>query len=70
MKCSPRPPTLVMRDARVIAQALADKRRGYAPEWTAAPGRLDAGSAINAILARYVEIQNEGVNAMPQRLQK
>ena len=69
MKCSPRPPTLVMRDARAIAQALADNRRGYTPEWTAGPGRLDAGSAINAILARYVEIQNEGVNAMPQRLQ-
>ena len=50
-------------------QALTANRQGYTPEWRASPGRGDAGSAIDAILARYLEIQGDGLNAMPQRLQ-
>lgn len=69
MKCSPRPPLLVRAAAREIAQALADNRRGYTPEWRAPVSSGDAGAAIHAILARYLQIQGDGLNAMPQRLQ-
>lgn len=69
MKCSPRPPILVGAGAREIAQALSANRQGYTPEWRASAGRGDAGSAIDTILARYLEIQGDGLNAMPQRLQ-
>jgi len=69
MKCSPRPPTPFTPAAGEIAQALAANRRGYTPEWRVERGRGDAGTAINDILARYLEIQGEGLNAMPQRLQ-
>ena len=69
MKCSPRPPTPFTPRVGEIARSLAANRRGYAPEWRVARGRGDAGTAINDILARYLEIQGEGLNAMPQRLQ-
>jgi hypothetical protein len=69
MKCSPRPPILVSARAQEIARALSANRQGYTPEWQAPAGRGDAGSAIDAILARYLEIQGDGLNAMPQRLQ-
>jgi len=69
MSCSPRSPVLVRASAREIAQALAANRRGYTPEWRGEPDRGDAGAAIDAILARYLEIQGEGLNAMPPRLQ-
>ncbi|MEF9404836.1 putative baseplate assembly protein [Ralstonia solanacearum K60] len=69
MKCSPRPPILVSAGAQEIAQALSTNRKGYTPEWRAGAACGDAGSAIDAILARYLEIQADGLNAMPQRLQ-
>lgn len=69
MNCSPRPPVLSRASAGEIAQALAANRRGYTPEWGAAAGPGDAGAAIDAIMARYLEIQGNGLNAMPQRLQ-
>jgi hypothetical protein len=58
-----------MRTASAIAEALAANRRGYTPEWRAPRGAGDAGVALHEIFARYLEIQGEGVNAMPQRLQ-
>lgn len=69
MKCTARPPAPFTPGAGEIAEALADNRRGYTPEWRVARGRGDAGTALNDILARYLEIQGEGLNAMPQRLQ-
>ncbi|MFL6651529.1 MAG: putative baseplate assembly protein [Sulfurifustaceae bacterium] len=69
MKCDPRPPLIVARNARAIAEALDANRRGYTPEWRAPRGSADAGMALNDILARYLEIQGDGLNAMPQRLQ-
>lgn len=69
MKCSPRPPTPFTPGLGEIALALSANRRGYTPEWRVARGHGDAGLGINDILARYVEIQGEGLNAMPQRLQ-
>ena len=69
MKCSPRPPTPFTPGVGEIAQAFSANRRGYTPEWRVPRGRGDAGTAINDILARYLEIQGEGLNAMPQRLQ-
>lgn len=69
MKCSARPPIPFTPAAGEIAQAFAANRRGYTPEWRVERGRGDAGTAINDILARYLEIQGEGLNAMPQRLQ-
>ncbi|MBB5429116.1 hypothetical protein HDG40_007311 [Paraburkholderia sp. JPY158] len=69
MKCSPRPPVLLSASAQEIAQALSTNRQGYTPEWRSSDGRGDAGAAIDAILARYLEIQADGLNAMPQRLQ-
>lgn len=68
MKCSPHPPVPFTASASEIAQALADRRRGYTPEWRTT-GSADAGNAIDAILARYLEIQGNGLAAMPQRLQ-
>jgi Baseplate J-like protein len=59
-------PLIVGRDAAAFAQSLALDRRGYVPEWTAS---ADAGSALHAIIARYLEIQGNGLNAMPERLQ-
>ncbi|MFT3801592.1 MAG: putative baseplate assembly protein [Burkholderiaceae bacterium] len=64
--CALPPPVIEARDAARIAQALAANRAGYVPEWTAAG---DAGSALMRIAARYLEIQADGLNAMPQRLQ-
>lgn len=69
MKCSPHPPNLVTRNASAISDALAVNRRGYTPEWHTPRGVGDAGMALNEIFARYLEIQGEGMNAMPQRLQ-
>jgi hypothetical protein len=69
MKCSPRPPVIATRDAAQIAAALAANRRGYTPEWSSARGTGDSGLALHQIFARYLEIQNQGLNAMPQRLE-
>lgn len=69
MKCPPRPPILAEAGAALIAEALAAGRAGYTPEWRAPADSGDAGAAIDAILARYLAIQGEGLNAMPQRVQ-
>jgi hypothetical protein len=66
MACSSATPRIVTRDASAIAAALARNRRGYVPRWTADD---DAGMALNAALARNLEIQGDGLNAMPLRLQ-
>ena len=67
MTCSTRSPGITSRDVQTLAQALADNRRGYLPQWQATQG--DAGMALNRIVARYLEIQNDGLNAMPLRQQ-
>jgi hypothetical protein len=69
MKNDPRAPFIVTRNARAIVDTLAANRRGYTPEWTTPMGGGDAGLALNELLARYLEIQGDGVNAMPQRLE-
>lgn len=69
MKCAPRPPVIVARDALATAQALDTHRAGFTPVWLAARGGGDAGLALNTIFARFLEIQGNGLNAMPQRLQ-
>ncbi|HEY4264036.1 MAG TPA: hypothetical protein VGM72_01860, partial [Micropepsaceae bacterium] len=69
MKCSPRPPLVVTRSGEAIATALAENRRGYTPEWRTPRGMGEAGAALNDILARYLQIQGDGLNAMPRRLQ-
>ena len=69
VRCELRPPLI---DARTFAQlrdVLAANRAGYTPEWNAAPGQGDAGEAFLAILARQLEIQAGGLNAMPLRMQ-
>ena len=66
MSCFSTPPRIVGRDAADIRAALAGNRRGYVPEWSAGAG---AGMALNAALARNLEIQGDGLNAMPLRLQ-
>ena len=68
MSCA-RPPLIACSDAEALARELAELRRGYVPEWTAPRGGGDAGSALDDIMARYLAIQAEGLNAMPQRLQ-
>ena len=64
--CALPAPVIESRDAVAIARALLANRVGYVPEWTATD---DAGSALMRIAARYLEIQSDGLNAMPQRLQ-
>lgn len=61
-----RPPRIAARDAAAIAAALQARRAGYLPAWTA---RDDAGSALLRIVARELEVQAAGLNAMPLRLQ-
>ncbi|MBA2673553.1 hypothetical protein, partial [Ramlibacter sp.] len=60
-----RPPAIAPRDAGRIAADLQERRAGYLPEWTA----QDAGAALLRIVARDLEIQGAGLNAMPLRLQ-
>jgi hypothetical protein len=66
MSCDPRPPRMAARDAADIARDLLAHRAGYVPEWTAP---ADAGTALLHIVARQLDVQGEGLNAMPQRLQ-
>ncbi len=66
-RCEPRPPTVLRGTVGTFREALVANRRGYTPEWTAGEG--DAGSALLAILARELEIQADGLNAMPLRQQ-
>ena len=66
-RCNPRPPVIAARTADAIAADLAANRAGYVPEWTAAPP--DAGLALQRVLARQIEVQDDGLDAMPQRLQ-
>jgi hypothetical protein len=69
MRCPPRPPLLASADAQALSQAMSTNRQGYTPGWRVPAGRGDAGAAIDTIFARYLEIQGDGINAMPQRLQ-
>jgi hypothetical protein len=66
MTCTAPFPVVFDRDGAAIRDALAANRRGYVPEWVASN---DAGMALIAALARNVEIQSEGLNAAPLRLQ-
>lgn len=68
-RCALRPPTIVARAFAQFRDALAADRAGYVPEWRAAIGSGDAGEALLAILARQLEIQGAGMNAMPLRMQ-
>jgi hypothetical protein len=69
MRCAPRAPLIVTRAFTQFRDALAANRAGYTPEWNAALGQGDAGEAFLAILARQLEIQAGGLNAMPLRMQ-
>jgi hypothetical protein len=69
MKLPVQAPLITDRSGADIAAALAANRAGYTPEWRSARGSGDAGQAVNDILARYLEIQGEGLNAMPHSLQ-
>lgn len=70
MTSSARPPLISSRDVHNLALALADNRRGYLPQWHDTQAtQPDAGMALNRIVARYLEVQNEGLNAMPLRQQ-
>lgn len=69
MKLPEQAPQIVERSGAAIAAALAANRAGYTPEWRSLRGTGDAGHAVNDILARYLEIQGEGLNAMPHSLQ-
>lgn len=66
MSCTDRAPKLATRDAAAIEAALVRNRRGYVPQWRA---HDDAGLALHAALARNLEIQGQGLNAAPLRLQ-
>lgn len=66
MNCSPTPPQPVSRQATELAQAWLARRLGYTPEWEAP---ADAGTALLHVLARQIEVQADGVNAMPLRQQ-
>ncbi|BAO90264.1 putative baseplate assembly protein [Caballeronia cordobensis] len=61
-----RPPRIALRDGPTIAADLSAHRAGYLPGWTA---HDDAGSALLRIVARNLDIQAAGLNAMPLRLQ-
>lgn len=69
MTCRARGPVLLEHDAAAFAAALVANRRGYTPEWHAPTGAADVGLALNEIFARFLEIQAQGLNAMPQRMQ-
>ena len=61
-----RPPRIATRDGVAIAADVSARRAGYLPGWSA---QGDAGSALLQIVARDLEIQAAGLNAMPLRLQ-
>jgi len=65
--CNTPPPVITSRTASDVTADLAHNRAGYTPEWTATDA--DAGLALHHIVARQIEVQNNGLNAMPQRLQ-
>ena len=69
VRCSLRSPAIVTRALAQFRDALAANRVGYTPEWSAALGQGDAGEAFLTILARQLEIQAAGLNAMPLRMQ-
>jgi hypothetical protein len=70
--CDPRllaaPPAWPVLDGRDAATLLAELRArlpGFAPEWTPAAG--DAGDALLAVFARYLEILGAGLDGLPER---
>lgn len=66
MSCTVPTPQLISRDAADVRAALNDNRHAYVPQWQA---EHDAGIALHAAWARNLEIQGEGLNAAPLRLQ-
>lgn len=69
-----RPPVVVERDLAQWRAALERDRRGYIPAWNAAwrsdwAGATDFGQALAAIVARNLDVQTLGLNAMPLRMQ-
>lgn len=66
MTCHGAAPRIAARNAADLLAALLANRRGYVAEWRASD---DAGTALAVALARNLEIQCEGLNAMPLRLQ-
>jgi len=67
--CAPRSPRITDRTLEEIRAAVTAKRRGYTPEWNAPSGTTDAGAALLSVVARDIEIQDDGLNAMPLRLE-
>lgn len=53
------------RDRSEVLAELRSRIRGYTPEWS--PDAGAAGSALNDIFARYLEIFVAGLNRVPDR---
>jgi hypothetical protein len=69
-----RPPIVVERDLAQWRAALERDRASYTPEWTAGwrsdwLNAADFGQALAAIVARNLDVQTQGINAMPLRMQ-
>ena len=62
-------PTIIERTLAEWRAALLAHRAGYTPEWYSTAERVDFGIALAAILARQLDIQTDGLNAMPLRQQ-
>ena len=68
-----RPPAVVERNLAQWRAALERDPASYAPEWNA-PWRsdwinsTDFGQALAAIIARNLDVQTQGINAMPLRM--
>ena len=67
--CVPRAPRIVTRSQADILATLLANRAGYVPACTASAQSADASAALLAVVARQLEIQGDGLNAMPLRLQ-
>lgn len=65
-RCTVPAPVITTRDADDVVASLQAQRPGYTPERTV---DADAGGALERVIARQIEIQNQGLNAMPLRLQ-
>jgi hypothetical protein len=65
--CAALPPIITQRRLADFLAALLADRAAYTPEWTST-AQADPGVALTHILARYLEIEADGLNAMPSRL--
>lgn len=61
-----RAPVILGRDQETILAQLLGRSAGFTPEWQAAPG--SAGHALLSILARYLELQGQALDQLPERL--